>query len=200
MMTILVLIWEFFKTGLFAVGGGLATIPFLKDMTTRHNWFTAEEITDMIAVSESTPGPIGVNMATYAGYNAGLADTGNILVSFVYGMISTLGLIAPSIIIILIVSTMLDKFKGNKIVDNAFYGIRPASAALIVAAMADVFIMSITGVDIAGYLRGNLENFSISVVGIAIFVVFVPLVIKLKKVHPLVFIAAGAVLGIVFKM
>ena len=68
-MTLLLLFFEFFKTGLFAVGGGMATLPFLYDMLGRHpDWFTASQLADMIAVSESTPGPIGVNMATYVGF------------------------------------------------------------------------------------------------------------------------------------
>ena len=79
---------EFFKTGLFAVGGGLASIPFLKEMAVKYGWFTIEDLTTMIAVSESTPGPIGVNMATYVGFHMyGLAG----------GIAATLSLVAPSI-------------------------------------------------------------------------------------------------------
>ena len=65
------LLYEFCKTGLFAVGGGMATVPFLKDIARNYPWFTETELLDMIAISESTPGPIGVNMATYAGFRAG---------------------------------------------------------------------------------------------------------------------------------
>ena len=88
------LFWEFFKTGLFAVGGGLATLPFLQDMADRTGWFTHAQLADMLAVSESTPGPIGVNMATYVGFTTG--GVGGALVA-------TLGLVAPSVIVILIV-------------------------------------------------------------------------------------------------
>ena len=92
------LFWEFFKTGLFAMGGGMATLPFLYDISDRTGWFTHQNLADMIAVSESTPGPIGVNMATYSGY---------LTAGFPGSVIATLGLITPSIIVILIVPSCL---------------------------------------------------------------------------------------------
>ena len=94
MMLYLRLFWEFFKTGLFAVGGGMATLPFLYSMSDATGWFTHAQLADMIAVSESTPGPIGVNMATYVGFStAGVPGA----------VVATLGLITPSVIIILII-------------------------------------------------------------------------------------------------
>ena len=110
-MILLRLFFEFFKTGLFAVGGGLATIPFLADLGGRTGWFTPGDLADMIAVSESTPGPIGVNMATYVGFRAaGIPG----------GIMATLGLVAPSVIIILIISLFLQKFRQNRAVDAVF--------------------------------------------------------------------------------
>ena len=121
-MMLLRLFWEFFKIGLFAVGGGMATIPFLYDLSDRTGWFTYTQLADMIAISESTPGPIGVNMATYVGYE----------MSGVLGSISTtLGFVAPSIIIIVIVSIFLQKFRDNRYVESAFYGLRPVLAAFL---------------------------------------------------------------------
>ena len=97
-MIYLRLFLEFFKAGLFAVGGGLATLPFLSNMATSTGWFTHSQLADMVAVSESTPGPLGVNMATYVGYT----------VKGVPGaVIATLGLITPSVIIILIIALFL---------------------------------------------------------------------------------------------
>ena len=125
MMLYLQLFWEFFKTGLFAVGGGLATLPFLQDMADRTGWFTRAQLADMLAVSESTPGPIGVNMATYVGFSTG--GVGGAL-------IATLGLITPSVIVILIVAAFLKAFRDSKWVSAAFYGLRPASTALVAAA------------------------------------------------------------------
>ena len=121
-MLYLQLFWEFFKTGLFAVGGGLATLPFLQDMADRTGWFTHAQLADMLAVSESTPGPIGVNMATYVGFTTG--GVGGALVA-------TIGLVAPSVIVILIVAAFLKAFRNSKWVNAAFYGLRPASTALV---------------------------------------------------------------------
>ena len=119
------LFWEFFQTGLFAVGGGMATLPFLYNISDRTGWFSHENLAEMIAVSESTPGPIGVNMATYSGYvTAGIPGA----------IISTSGLITPSIIIILLIAAFLKAFHDNKYVLGAFYWLRPASAAMITAA------------------------------------------------------------------
>ena len=122
-MIFLRLFIEFFKTGLFAVGGGMATLPFLSDMGVRTGWFTSAQLADMVAVSESTPGPIGVNMATYVGF-----ETGGIPGA----VIATLGLVAPSIIVILIIAQFLKAFRNSKYVDRAFYGVRPASTAAII--------------------------------------------------------------------
>jgi len=124
-MIYLQLFYEFFKTGLFAVGGGLATLPFLYDMADRTGWFTRTQLADMLAVSESTPGPIGVNMATYVGYvTRGIPGA----------IVSTLGLVTPSVIVILMIAAFLKAFRHNRYVEAAFYGLRPASTAMVAAA------------------------------------------------------------------
>ncbi len=110
-MIYLQLFYEFFKTGLFAVGGGLATLPFLYDMADRTGWFTRPQLADMLAVSESTPGPIGVNMATYVGF---------ITCGIPGAIISTLGLVTPSVIVILIIAAFLKAFRHNRYVEAAF--------------------------------------------------------------------------------
>ena len=137
-MIYLRLFWEFFKTGLFAVGGGLATLPFIYDMSDRMGWFTYQQIADMIAVSESTPGPIGVNTATYVGYITG---------GLPGAIVATLGLVTPAIIIILIIASCLKKFRENRFVDHAFYGLRPASAGLIAAAGFSVVMLALVRED-----------------------------------------------------
>ena len=106
-MIYLQLFYEFFKTGLFAIGGGLATLPFLSDMAERTGWFTQSQLADMLAVSESTPGPVGVNMATYVGF-----ETAGVLGAIV----ATLGLVFPSIVIILVIAGFLKAFR-NKFMD-----------------------------------------------------------------------------------
>ena len=128
-MIYLQLFWNFFKTGLFSVGGGLATLPFLYEMSNNTHWFTHADIADMIAISECTPGAIGINMSTYAGYMTG---------GLFGGIFATIGLACPSVIIILLISRFLEKFRTNTYVDKAFYGLRPASIAMISAAGINV--------------------------------------------------------------
>ncbi|MBO4862138.1 MAG: chromate transporter [Firmicutes bacterium] len=186
-MILLTLFWEFFKVGLFAVGGGLATLPFLSSLGARTGWFTSGQLADMVAVSESTPGPIGVNMATYVGFTtAGVPGA----------VVATLGLIAPSIIIILIIAGFLDKFRSNRQVDNAFYGIRPASTALITAALIGLMAVSLFGTSTAGLLHIT----SIDIKPLILFAVLMAVtnIKKVKDLHPIVFIAASAVIGIIF--
>ena len=136
-MMYLQLYWEFFQTGLFAVGGGMATIPFLYNLSDKTGWFSYNDLANMIAVGESTPGPIGVNMATYVGYITGMQQ-GGILSALLGAVIATLGLITPSVIVILIVAAILKSFRNNKYVNSAFYGLRPASTGLITAAGCSV--------------------------------------------------------------
>ena len=121
-MIYLILAYEFFKIGLFSIGGGMATLPFLMDLTNKYDWFTVSELTNMVAISESTPGPVGINMATYAGYNAA---------GVLGAIVATLALTAPAWIIIILIAKFLENFSENKNVKAAFYGIRPAVAALI---------------------------------------------------------------------
>lgn len=189
-MIYLQLFWEFFKTGLFSVGGGLATLPFIYDMSDKTGWFTYQQIADMVAVAESTPGPIGINMATYVGY-----ATGGVPGS----LIATLGIVTPAIIIILIIATCLRKFRDSQLVNHAFYGLRPASTALIAAAGLSVVLISL--VDTAAYqASGMLDDlFCWKAIVLAAVIWLLTNVVKpTKKLHPIVFIAGSAVAGIVF--
>ena len=183
MMTLLTLFIEFFKTGLFAVGGGLATIPFLTAMTEKYDWFTAQQLADMIAVAESTPGPIGVNTATFAGFRAaGIPGA----------VIATFGLVLPSFLIILAIAGALQKYKSNPLVQNAFSGLRPASTGLIAAAGWSVLKTALSGADIMG----------ISLPAVLLFAAIMILsnTKKLKSLHPAAFIGLAAVVGIVVEM
>ncbi|MER2150986.1 MAG: chromate transporter [Candidatus Limivicinus sp.] len=188
MMILLRLFWEFFKTGLFAVGGGMATLPFLYDMSARTGWFTEARLADMIAVSESTPGPIGVNMATYVGFEtAGVPGA----------VVATLGLICPSVIIILMIARVLKQFRASKTVDAVFYGLRPCSIALIAA--AGLLVARITFLNPSALADG--VNFSElfrwkEIILAAVLLVMTRAVKPLKKLHPVVFIAFSAAVGI----
>lgn len=192
-MSILVQLFiEFFKTGLFAIGGGMATIPFLSDMATKTGWFTQAQLTDMIAISESTPGPIGINMATYVGFTtAGIPGS----------VIATLGLITPSIIVILIIAGFLKAFKDNKYVQSAFYGLRPASTGLIAA--AGLSVVMIVLVNQAKYAETGAITDLINLPNVVLMLILYYFSAKCKKtknLHAAAFIAAAAVIGIVFHL
>lgn len=200
MSVYLQLFWEFFKTGLFAVGGGLATLPFLKDIGETTGWYTYTELMNMLAVSESTPGPIGINMATYVGFTvAGVPGA----------LIATVGEVTPSIIVILIIAAMLKKFRDSKYVNDAFYGLRPASTGLIGAACVAVILEVLTTVQVTSPAAGEgiVKSFQLAGGSLlnwrglalaAVLVVLTNCVKKVKDWHPIVFIGLSAVVGVVF--
>ncbi len=196
MMLYLKLFWEFFKTGLFAVGGGMATIPFLYNISDKTGWFTHQDLANMIAVGESTPGPIGVNMATYVGFVTGMND-GGILSAILGSVTATLGLVTPSLIVILIVAAILKSFRDNKYVNRAFYGLRPASTGLIAAAGLSVVVSNL-------FFAGN--GFTLATVNwkgwtlAAVLWILTNKVKKTKGLHPIVFIGVSALAGILFSM
>ena len=193
------LFWEFFKTGLFAIGGGMATIPFLYEISDKTGWFTHGDLANMVAVSESTPGPIGVNMATYVGFITG-SNQGNALMGVLGSILATLGLITPSIIVILIIAGFLQSFRNSKYVNNAFYGLRPASTGLITSAGITVAMSVIFFEDkLAEGLSAAAVNWK-GLILAAVLWIFINKVKKTKGLHPIIFIAVSAVIGIVFPM
>lgn len=175
---------EFFKTGLFAVGGGLATIPFLYELSEKTGWFTKSELTRMIAISESTPGPLGVNMSTYVGFSSG----------GVFGaVLASLALVCPSIIIITIVSKFLTKFRNSKYVEAVFHTLRPASAGLIVGACWGIFQITMLHMDKVS-AGGNILswlNYKAIILAAILFVLM-----KYTNKHPALYIGISAVIGI----
>lgn len=195
-MIFLRLFWEYFKTGLFAVGGGMATVPFLQKMSEKTGWFTLGKLADMIAVSESTPGPIGVNMATYVGYTVGLQEYG-VLGGVLGAVLAMLGLVLPSFLIILLVSLVLDKFRKNRYVDSALYGLRPASVGLISAAGVKIVLFALLGVNTVFDLGAARLSWKMLLLA-AILLVCTRWVPKVKKLHPVVFILFSALFGILF--
>ena len=198
-MIYLELFWEFLKIGLFAVGGGMATLPFLQSIGESTGWYTYGDLMNMLAVSESTPGPIGINMATYVGFTvAGIPGA----------LVATIGEVTPSIIVILIVAAVLHSFRDNKYVDHAFYGLRPASTGLIGAACVAVILEVLTSIQIAA-AEGSFVKSDIlvgagglfDVPGLllaAVLLVLTNWVPKVKGLHPIVFIGLSAVVGVVF--
>ena len=197
-MILLKLFWEFFKTGLFAIGGGMATVPFLQEISAKTGWYTASQLADMIAVSESTPGPMGVNMATYVGYTVGSQELGGPVMGVLAAIIATLGLITPSIIVIMIVAYFLKRFRDSKLVDATLYGLRPASVALISAAGVDIVLIAVLRVESIYKIAQAALSWKALVLAAAVY--GATHVKKLKELHPIWFIASSAVLGIVLKM
>ena len=189
MMILIRLFFEFFKAGLFAIGGGMATLPFLYNISDKTGWFTYGQLADMVAISESTPGPMGVNMATYVGFH---------IKGILGGLAAPLSLVLPSVIIIVIISKILDKFKSSSIVQNALYGLRAASTALIAAAGIGVAKIAFLHVGEDGSLAFSelfsIINWKAIVLSLAIWYGLV----KWKK-HPILYIVVAAVAGIMFQ-
>lgn len=196
MMIFLELYVRFFMVGLFSVGGGLATLPFLTSMGETTGWFDAMDISNMVAISESTPGPIGINMATYIGFQMG-SEMG-MPFGVLGSIIASLGEVTPAIMIIIIISKMLMKFRDSKYVEYAFYGLRAASAGLITAACLGVAKIAFWNSE----ALAQSENFLMAVdyKSIILSVLIFFLAAKFKKLHPIVLILIAAVAGIIFKM
>ena len=183
-MIYLQLFWEFFKTGLFTVGGGLASLPFLYDISDRTGWYTHAQLADMIAISESTPGPIGINMATYVGFTSA---------GFFGAVLASLGFIVPSIIIVSIVSRFLKKFNENKFVKGAVYGLRAVSVALIWAALVSVVEISLINIPLFQETGSFFDLISLPGLALAAVCYFV---LKKWNPHPVFILGGSAVVGI----
>lgn len=165
------LFYEYFKTGLFSFGGGYATIPFLYHISEQYNWYTTKELSDMIAISSITPGPIGVNVATFSGFSsAGILGA----------LISTFGVVLPSFIIVVIVAKLLAKFRENKHVQAAIYALKPAGCGLLTAVAISLF-------------RENITAYGAYI----LFAGLLILSLKQKK-DPLIYLGLSAIFGIIF--
>ncbi len=167
-MIYLKLFLEFFHIGLFSFGGGYATLPFLYHIAEVQHWYSAKQLSDMVAVSSVTPGPVGVNVATFAGF----------VTSGVMGsLIATTAVILPSYVLVIIVSKLLEKFKENKSVQAAIYGLKPGGCGLLAAVGVRMF----------------LENFSF--LGTLLFCVLL-YISFIKKKDPLFYLGFSAIFGL----
>ena len=184
-MIYLKLFWEFFKTGLFSIGGGLATLPFLSRMGERFGWFTQEDVANMLAVSESTPGPIGVNMATYVGNTVG---------GFLGGAVATLGLVMPSFFVVLLVATAMKKFKDNRFVVASMNVLRPTSVGMVSAAVVGVLLSVLFNTSAGGWTGFFL------IPNLILFAVLLVVYARFNKLHPVFILLIGALAGIILKL
>lgn len=187
-MIYLLLFWEFFKTGLFSIGGGLATLPFLSQMGSVYGWFTQEELANMLAVSESTPGPIGINMATYVG---------NTVAGIPGGILATFALVLPSYIVILLVAKVMQRFQNNRFVQSAMSTLRPASVGMVAAAVLGVIQSVLVDMDA---VKAVQWSGMLAWPSLILFAILLALYAKFNKLHPIVILAIGAAVGIVLKL
>ena len=186
---ILHLFYEFFKTGLFAIGGGLATLPFLYVMGENTGWFSRTDVADMIAISESTPGPMGINMATYVGFTS---------FGILGAIVGPIALVVPSLIVIILISRILDKFKESQVVKDVFYGLRPASTGLIITAGIGVARVALFNEAVFEKTKDLIQamNFKGILLAIGIYILTNN---KKVKPHPILVIVIAAAVGILFK-
>lgn len=171
----------FTKIGIFGFGGGYAMLSLIQEeVVTRHNWMTLQEFTDLVAISQVTPGPIGINSATYIGYtsvlNAGYSPT----VAVLGAALSTFAVCLPSILLVILISYYFNRFMKNKYVAAAFTGLRPVTVGLIAA---------------AALMLVNTENF-IDYKSVLIFAAAFFLTFKFK-LHPILTICLAGVAGLI---
>ena len=191
-MIYLELFFTFFTIGLFTFGGGYAMLPLIQQKVIDHGWMEMEQLVDFVAISESTPGPFAVNIATYVGAETAMAEFGgNYFMGALGSACATLGVVLPSFIIILIVAKFYLKFKNSKAVSGAMYGLRSAVVGLMAAALfgmlATVFFHN---VDVS-WANVLTPEFACSAVICAVMTV-----LALKKVSPIIIIVSSAAAGI----
>lgn len=183
-MICLLLFWEFFKIGLFTFGGGLAALPFLFDLSLRYGWFSQQELADMIAIAESTPGPLAINMATYAGYHtAGIPGS----------LVASLAMVLPPLMLSLLLCRLLRRYADTSWLERSFWGLRPAVAGLIAAVCCSLIDLALAA-DLESGLAGGADPLAV-----LLFILFLPAVFRLKK-HPILFIATGAFCGMILQL
>lgn len=175
----LIIIIEFIKIGLLAIGGGLATLPFLYHLSTNYGWFSPVDLTQMLAIANIIPGPVGINLASQAGFKA---------IGFWGALMAVIGIMIPSLIFVFIISKLLKEFEGNKFVRSIFYMLKPTSCAMIVAIGVKLLRNSIIKTE-------TISLISIDWLALILFLTLVA--ISVKKAHsPLFYLSLSALIGI----
>ncbi len=198
-MVFLTLFWEYFKIGLFTIGGGYAMLPMVQQVIEKYGWLTRKELINFIGVSESTPGPFAINLATFVGINVGSQTSLGTFGGFLGAAVATFAVVLPSLIIIIIVTKLFQKFRTNKYVQGVLYGIRPVVVGLILSAVLSVGCavilpnLNLTSINKEGFSQFNW----ISLIIVAVFFPLSRIKIKGKKIHPILLILAAAAVGVV---
>lgn len=197
-MELLLLFWEYFKVGLFTIGGGYAMLPMVNQMIERQGWLTQQELTDFIGIAESTPGPFAINLATYVGMTVGQSTSLGIWGGILGSIVATTAVVLPSVVIIIIVTNLFAKFKTNKVVQGALYGVRPVVVGLILSAVVTITVpIVLPKLDLKNITAEGFDTFNL--ISLLIIAVFFPLShvrIKGKKIHPILLIVAAAAVGV----
>ena len=196
-MLYLTLFWEYFKIGLFTIGGGYAMLPLIEPVVIQHDWLTSDELYNFIAIAESTPGPFAINLATFIGVKVG-AELG-VFGSILGAMVATIAVVLPSLVIIIVVTKLFERFRTSKYVQGALYGIKPVVVGLILAALLKILCQVILPkLDLKAIKGEGFSQFNwISLILVAVFAPLSYIKIKGKKIHPIILIAVSAVLGVV---
>ena len=185
---LLFLFCVFFYVGLFAVGGGLVAAAFMQQiLVERYQLISAEKFYSMLAISESTPGPIGINLATYCGTE---------LYGPVGGIVVTIGEILPSLIIIMLVACFFSNVQKKPLVQAAFSGLRPATSGMVLVAAVNIFLIVLLNIPAfkTSFLITDLFRWK----PFAFYVLALVALFCLKKLHPVFIVLGGAVFGIIF--
>lgn len=199
MTVFLQLFWEYFKIGLFTIGGGYAMLPMVKQCMERTCWLTVDELNNFVGIAESTPGPFAINLATFVGITVGSDTTLGVFGGILGALTATFAVVLPSLVIIVVVTKLFDKFKTSKVVQGALYGIRPVVVGLVLSAVISVGCtvvlpnLSLTAITAEGFSGFRW-------ISLLIMLAFFPLSrlkIKGKKIHPILLILSSAALGII---
>ncbi|MBO5772227.1 MAG: chromate transporter [Clostridia bacterium] len=196
-MIFLSLFWEFFKIGLFTIGGGYAMLPLIMQVVGDMGWMEQQTFINFVGVAESTPGPFAINIATFVGMQTGY-ETFGIWGGILGAICATLGVVLPSLVIIMAIFSVIVRFENSKLVKGFLYGAKPCAMGLILSAFITVFLSAVApDVNLTFGQQSSWEGFSwISLGLVAFFVTLSQIKIKKKKIHPLMLIALSAVIGI----
>ncbi|MCM1289326.1 MAG: chromate transporter [Corallococcus sp.] len=197
-MIFLTLFWEYFKIGLFTIGGGYAMLKPVLDTVQSHGWMSDAEIYNFVGIAESTPGPFAINLATFVGITVGSGTSLGVFGGILGALVATVAVVLPSFVIIIIVTKLFQKFQTNRYVQGALYGIRPVVVGLVLSAVLSVSAKAVLpNLNLTAISKDGFSQFNwISLIILAAFFPLSQIKIKGKKIHPIILIVSAAVLGI----
>lgn len=198
-MDFLWLFLEYFKIGLFTIGGGYAMLPMVMQVVENRGWLSYNDLVNFIGIAESTPGPFAINLATFIGTEVGKTSSLGIFGGFLGAVCATVGVVLPSLIIIILVVKVFDKFSKSTVVGGLLYGIKPVVAGLILSAFVSILALVILpSVNFKDLKNSDFSNFKyISLILFAIFLLLSQIKIKGKKIHPILLIVFSGIVGVI---